>query len=539
MNRLRTACAVSALVIFIACAQKQTDANGDGIADGVVSPNAVSQVVPSSPVGTISGMVLNANKEPLADVNVTLVLGIGGTDGAYTATTATNGTYVFKNVPGGSSAELFYSKSGFTSAHMSTSVPGSSGNFPLNNGNGNGGIVTLAQLNETLKFTIFTAQGRPAKVKAFLEFDEAAFQSFTGGSMNSVGTFTSAEVTADDTGLLTFSGMPSLSEVVRLRQSGTVTLTIGALENNGLLEALGVIRNFTVEQLFTRTQPGGPIILGDPRETGTLAISATNLDSFLGSGTPPYRNAVAANGAINIVFSQPVAEGATSRLVKVMLEDCQTEVPVTATWRTNVLSITPSTSWTMGSRYNVLVRATGFDTGSTNQYIGYFFALDASRTLGTSGSFDVRKTPGALNPNATAMQPTDTLYAMFDTPISLQINAPLRARAFIDFDLNDDAVIGGNNGAGEFNSPFDFGLSVDIDEPTSAANGMGTFSCKTSGYSSRWRVTVNNFPNSNLIPAGTSLKVIFPKQESSSLTYQTASGAPVSVEVNGKMKILP
>jgi hypothetical protein len=365
-----------------------------------------------------------------------------------------------------------------------------------------------------------------------------AFQTFSGIYGTACGNFSGA-AEVDENGLLTFTGTPDPAELARISSTISFALTIGALDedNDGRADALGTISSFTAGGLFT--QPDRTIILADAHAGGALAIVATSLDSFANAFSPPYRNAVKANDAVTIVFNQPITQVDTTRIVKVVLEDCQTNVAVTVTQRAgNVLSIAPTNAWTLGSRYNIIVRATGLDTGITRDFIGYFFAIDPSvpRALSTTAAFQVRKAVG--NTMSSALQPNDTLVVLFDTPI-LQQGGPV-ARAIVNFDLNGDGMTGGMSGFGEFNGPPNSGFQLTSNEQTTANDpAQGTFTCKQSGYTSRWSITIGTFPSTNFIPASTGMRVVFAKDQVSSDSYQTPWGSPVATDVNGTINVVP
>ena len=67
MKRILIACTVVALA---ACSGK--DENGDGVSDGVVTPDSVSQVAPSTPVGSVSGQVVKLDNSPIEGARVRL-----------------------------------------------------------------------------------------------------------------------------------------------------------------------------------------------------------------------------------------------------------------------------------------------------------------------------------------------------------------------------------------------------------------------------------------------------------------------------------
>src|SRR5512140_757866 len=74
-----------------------TDSNGDGIADGVRDPNNVTLVGPSTPTGTVSGLVLDSHFAPLVGARVTINVGgrsnDAGVAGEILATTDSNGNW--------------------------------------------------------------------------------------------------------------------------------------------------------------------------------------------------------------------------------------------------------------------------------------------------------------------------------------------------------------------------------------------------------------------------------------------------------------
>ncbi len=533
MSRILTLAA--AAISLAACAPKD-DLNGDGIVDGVRDPASVSLVAPSTPVGTISGVVINSQNTGIEGAQVTMIVGEGSdASKTYKTTTNTEGAYVFKDVPGGSAVQLLISKTGYSNARLNGSVPGAVGNFPINDGNGNAGVLTLTQLNGTQKFRVYTSQGRPAKgAKAFLEVQQTAFQTFNGVYGNPCGNYSGA-AEVDDNGLLTFTGSPDLTELARINSSITFALTIGALDEDvpadGRVDALGTISNFSAGSLFTN--PDRTIILGDAHTAAPLQILATNLDSFNGALSPPYRNAVKASDAITVVFNQPITQVDTTRVVRVVEEDCQTVVGTTVTQRApNVLAVNPTAAWTLGKRYNIIVRATGLDSGNTQDFVGYFFAIDPTvpRPLSPAAPFQVRKATG--NTMSGALQPNDTLNVLFDTPIIAQ-GGPV-ARAIVNLDLNGDGMTGGPAGFGEFNGPANSGFPLTANEQLTATDPtLGTFTCKQSGYTSRWSINISSFPATNFIPASTGMRVVFSKDQTSSDSYQTAWGSPITADVNG------
>src|SRR5581483_10725254 len=93
--------------LLLACGTP-VDKNGDGIADGVKTPDTVQQVAPSTPVGTISGMVVQADNTPLDMVDVVALVGGQMTPDmmAFKTQSKPDGSFFFQGVPAGAQVEV-------------------------------------------------------------------------------------------------------------------------------------------------------------------------------------------------------------------------------------------------------------------------------------------------------------------------------------------------------------------------------------------------------------------------------------------------
>lgn len=490
---------------------------------------AVSQVASSKPLGSLSGLVNNTHFEALEGVTVTLVLGEGA-DGSATFKTTTNaaGGFFFKELPAGSVGQLTMTKAGFGTARMAVSVPSSAGNFPLDDGNGNAGIFLLTELNGTVRFTVYSGSGKLAKgARGLLEVTPAALTTTSSGSYGSSQGITSVEATTDDSGVLVFTGVPSPAEIARV--GGSYQLTIGALDEDGdgTIDSLGTSRSYNGSTLFTN--PTQTIQLNESGTSASLAISSANLDSLTSSfsSSQPYLNALKPNEPVTVVFNQAIVEA--TRTVKVVNEDCATNVAVIVTQRApNVLSIAPTTSWTTGAEYHLVIRATGLDSGTTRDFRAFFFAIDpaAPRPVGSSPSFVAKKAPG--NTNTGAFESGDELFVRFDTPVSF-LGGP-QGRAFFSADLNGNGSVGGGD-PGEVGSPFTAGFVIDLAEETYDAK-TSTFTCRTNNYGSRYRINYFGIPAGGL-PANTAMRITLPADQSGSTGYQTAWGQVATGDFNG------
>src|SRR6476659_7251949 len=112
MRLARSLFVLSAVGALAACGPQDT--NGDGIADGIRTPDSVTEVAPSTPVGSISGQVLNSRFQGLAGVNVTIDVGaVTTTDATMKTTTNEEGFYAFKGVPAQTQILVTMQKDGF------------------------------------------------------------------------------------------------------------------------------------------------------------------------------------------------------------------------------------------------------------------------------------------------------------------------------------------------------------------------------------------------------------------------------------------
>jgi hypothetical protein len=227
------------------------DANKDGIADGVRTPSSVTQVAPSSPIGSVSGIVANTKFFGLDGVTVTLVLGGKSEDGSskvFSTVTAADGTYSFQKVPAGGSGILTATKAGFGLARTSIFVPAASGTIPINDANGSADSLLLTELNTIEKFVVLAATGRPAKgAKAVLEVTPAATRSDGQAGYGTGVGVTPVEAVVDDAGLLQFGGVPApLANDLKPSDSINVVFTHPIIDAtsvsgdfNGTLSAIG------------------------------------------------------------------------------------------------------------------------------------------------------------------------------------------------------------------------------------------------------------------------------------------------------------
>src|SRR5690606_14698135 len=104
-------------------------------------------------------------------------------------------------------------------------------------------------------------------------------------------------------------------------------------DGDGFADWNGSITAYSANSLTVN--PNQTIVLQRVGTTNPINIVATNIESLRSGGaTPPYRNAVKGTEPITVVFNQAIAQNDTARLVKVVGEDCQSEVATSVTQRT-------------------------------------------------------------------------------------------------------------------------------------------------------------------------------------------------------------
>jgi hypothetical protein len=537
MFQLRTLAAALLLATASSCAPS-ADANKDGIVDGVRSPDSVTAIAPSSPTGTVSGQIVDTLMRPLANADVQLVLGEPkATDAvSYKTTTDANGKFGFLAVPAGSGAVVIASKPLYGTVRVNASVPAAAGQFPLNNGNASVGTLVLTELNGSVKFTAMTTSGRFAKgVKAILEVTPAGFQTFGPAYGTALGVV-SAQAQANENGVLEFTQIPTPEELARVGGTYAITVAMHDEDGDGRADFLGLARTLSGQVLYTAPPP--LLVLEDARSSAPLEIQYSNLGALT---TPalPFRSSVKPVESLYVVFNQQVVQASIT--VKVVAEDCGTNVPVTKSLPVgNVLVIVASSPWEVGKEYNLQVRATSLESGLEVSKQAWFFGSNPSGplSLSTSGRFQVKKATG--NTNINAFQTGDSLFVIFDQALKNSGDPMNPARLFINTDLNNNSRTGGPNDPGELGSPFADGWAIIPDEPI-ADPVNGTFACAASGYTTRYRVSpaaVTTIPT-NGIASGIQIRAAFPRDNNSVSGYETIWGLPVSGEVVGSLTVAP
>ncbi|WP_375756056.1 carboxypeptidase-like regulatory domain-containing protein [Corallococcus exercitus] len=475
-----------------------TDADNDGVADGIRDPNNVSVVVPSTPKGTVSGQVLGTNLAPLADVTVAMTIGSQPT--GKSATTDASGNFVMSDVPAGAQVLLTFSKTGYATLRAASTVPSSAGTVPINNGNASFGPVTLAQLNGSLIVNVVTPQGRPAVgAKGTLEVDHAGSVILSNDGVSSVVSKVYVEATADANGVLTFSGIPAGVELARL--NGSYNLWIAPMDSNGdgVVDTGGYVKSYSGGTIVgTQTTTLAQLAYSKPSNVA-LNIEGGNVSSLKGATElDPIRNMVRPGEPIYVYFNQPVQPG--SLLVRLTDEYAKESLPVTASVNVGGYSatITPANGIVQeGKEYNIFVRAVSAEGGSNYSRTGFFFGGDQYAPKAVTIAelrYQEQERPPAVG--AFQLNSGETVYVSFSAPIAKQVGQSVQVLLGADI----DGVGGtGGNSVGEIGNNSGQGFPLEMAEPTKPIQTrtpaeLPVFGIQASGYSTRYSFIYSGNP---------------------------------------------
>ncbi|RKH65411.1 carboxypeptidase-like regulatory domain-containing protein [Corallococcus aberystwythensis] len=514
-----------------------TDADNDGVADGIRDPNNVSVVVPSTPKGTVSGQVLSTTLQPLADVTVAMTIGSQPT--GKSATTDGSGNFVMTDVPAGAQVLLTFSKTGYSTLRATSTVPSAAGTVPINNGNASFGPVTLTQLNGSLSVNVVTPQGRPAVgAKGVLEVDKAGSVILSNyDQASSVVSKVYVEATADSNGVLTFNGIPSGVELARL--NGTYNLWIAPMDSNGdgVVDTGGYMKSYS-GSLIVETQVTTLAQLAPSKPSNSaLTIEGGNVSSLKGAvETDPLRNMVRPGEPIYVYFNQPVQPG--SLLVRLTDEYAKESLPVTASVNVGGYSatITPGNGIVQeGKEYNIFVRAVSAEGGSNYSQTGFFFGGDQAAPKALTIA-DLRYQETSLPPAATATQLNqfEDVFVNFSAPVAKQVGQSVQV--FFASDIDNNGTVGGNS-FGEVGNYSRQGFPLEIAEPTKPVRTrtpaeLPVFGIQPSGYSTRY--FFNYTGSVALNPSQVRLVVSFSNLSAvlgTNDTYESIWGQPINTDL--------
>jgi hypothetical protein len=517
---------LAAVCLLVACSPG-TDKNGDGIVDGVRSPDSVSEIAPSTPIGTLSGQTLNTDFTPLDGVAVTAIVG-GATapDGtAFKTTSKADGSFALTGLPAGAQVQVTLEKALYATLHVSATVPAAAGMFPINNGNANVGVIAMTQLSDNLSFQVLTADGHPATgAVGMIEVSPAGTRVTdisTYGAGVGVVVINSDGTGADTSGMISFKNVPGLKEETRL--AGTYIVTIAALDTNGdkIPDFEGTRKLFTASDLYLGVA-SHVLTLPSANVTTAVQIIASNVDSAItGAASAPLKNMVKPGDALFFVFDQPVLENEielkiTDELGTTQVMDTHTLSPMT----NNVLQVMPAMI-EQGKEYNLAMRVVGVN-GTVLTRTAYYFGGDPAAPM----MFAIQKISyikQGMN-MAAQPQPGDVMVVTFNQPIQNTGGVAADVVFAQDINLNGNNTDPGEAGDTRDASPF----RIIADEPI--AESGSTFANLASGYTTRYVFALTNPPATASIALSTAVTVRFSRDIATLAEYRTIWDAPIEAD---------
>jgi len=477
-------------VLAFGCGDEMVDANGDGIADGVQTPDNVSVVVPAKPKGTVSGQVLTTKQQPLAGATVTLT--IGSEFPTNTATTDPSGNFSFKDVPGGAQVLLTFSMNGYAPLRAVGVVPNQAGNIPINDGNASFGPVVLSETNGSVRFTVVSHTGRPAEgVKASLEVLGAGTVLF--GPTAQVSSTVVAEATADPNGVLTFNNVPPPAEIDRLRGEYRLIIYAHDANGDGILESNGRTKEYSGEEILTGVN-AVPLDLEASYPTGGLRVVNSNLAVIEGGSSLPQFNMLKTGDTIFVYFNQPVQPN--SVVVGLTDEYGNSNLQITKGFAggNTILTLTPQ-GVQPGKEYNLYYRAVGASGGSFSSRTVAFFGGDpASPAAITIDNVRFQESTS----NNGLIDNGENVYVTFNQVMSARLNpfGGQSAYVYVHADLNGSGKLGDALGERDpvtgKTAALNSGFALVPDEPaapiaTKNPPEKPVFPFPASGYTTRFR----------------------------------------------------
>jgi hypothetical protein len=374
--------ALIASLVLAACGAKPVDTNGDGVADPTdpVVPNDVTQVAPSTPKGRVSGRVLSVQGVPILGANVAV-----SSTGIQAVKTDANGLFSIDHLTGNSSVNLYISMDAYAPASVAVTVPGTTGNFPLSDGEACIGDVRLLPTTGGLTFYVVGYDGALLdQVAATLDVTPG----FVWDTKSAVVGMGDLPVTATSAaGTLAFTGIPKPQDVAflnDLKANVSYNLYVAPVydaSNNLLYD--GYSDSFKASELLS-TSWSRTIVLPEPSAVAKpLGIVATNVENLI-KPSPADKNLISRTSPlITVVFNQPIG--------KDVFVEIRDDEPLEKDSKTigigtpelnalgTVLKITPKGGTIAdGQKYNLAIQASPRDQAGATPSIfgGPFFGGD-------------------------------------------------------------------------------------------------------------------------------------------------------------------
>lgn len=415
-----------------------TDADGDGISDGVLDPNNVTVVAPTRPQGFIAGEVWDATADrPLDGVRVRVV---GGGVAADPVTTGAEGEFGFGPISAGAAFALHADKADFSTASIpNLTIDDAAGNFPTINGAIFVGPIGLLPTTGTFDVQVVGSDGAPVPgAEVTIETSLAFLLGETAvGSAHAVGM-------TDPDGRATIEGLPNVRRLPpRFENAAALVVHIAPvdLDGDGLPDLDG--RTVAVSGRDVRTQALPLLIVLDPPGDGMLRVVASNVSGLAGGPVAP---AVLPDGEpIRVVFSGPIDR--ESLLVDLRDEDGSTEIvnSFVVSALGNVLTITAADTLGRGLEFNVAIQAQSrdrFPVQIVDVAAPFFVEETRGEPIQVQGTFHDRNGDGLWGTG------TDELILNVSNPVGRAgAGTAFALELWVALDLNGTSTVG--DAAGE------------------------------------------------------------------------------------------
>ena len=447
--------------LIAGCGEELTDANGDGVADGVVAPNNVTIVTPSRPMGHVAGSILIATTgAPLSGARV--VLFGGGLVGEVT--TDGTGHFQFGPIAAGARFSLEISASGHTSATITNlTIEDAAGNFPTDNGALFVGPIALMPIGGTFSMQVLSDDGAPVSGAAIAVESALAYMNGTGVRGSVV-----ARGTSGADGTVAIAGLPNVWALPpRLENAAALVVSVAPVDVDG--DMVPDLRGQTVAvsgaDVRASTRPT-VVVLQKEGANVPLRVLASNIDALAQQNAAP--SVLGPEDPIRVVFNLPIARD--SLLIDIRDETGDNEVaamPVVGTLG-NTVEITHEVTFVEGQEYNLALRAQAEDGQALFATASFFARPNPMEAIRVTARF--------IDTNGDMLwgSGADTLNITVSLPVGRAGQNPaFTARLFVELDINGTMIIG--DGAGELpgiDRDYPAPITLNAREPN-PRNGVG------------------------------------------------------------------
>lgn len=511
--------------ILLSCGSDPTDANGDGVADGVVEPNNVTVITPTKPLGYVAGDIRDAGSgRPISGATVA-IFG-GGISGETTTEGA--GSFEIGPIAAGATFSIQITAGGYVDALMpGLTIDDEAGNFPTVNGALYVGPVQLLTSDGEYTVQVVAEDGQPVMGAEVTVETSARF--FAAGLPRDTGF---ASGTTDQDGRVTVTGLPNVWSLPPSHEAhAALVINVAPVDSDGDGAADLSGTTMAVSGRDARNEALAPVIVLRRGGAQPLQVVASNVPGL--AGAPPTQPSIIAPGEdIRIVFNKPVDR--ESILVDLVDETGSTPIATAAVTGAfdNLLFVDPAEDLEPGTEYNLAIRVHSLDSVPTEVLsLGSpVFAQDDPQTpIAVIGSYVDNDGDGLFGSG------NDAIELRLSRPVGRPGASPaFRVELLVALDLNGTSTIG--DAPGELAPPGAAQpppLLLDAAEP-SPGNGAGL-----SGFTTMVapRVTLLPMPLSR---AGTSvdMEVRFVAERNDGQLVTTASGRRAPEKFTGPLTLV-